>query len=189
MPHSLRSRFQALNEEAAIGDTVAQVRRELARPRTVLLGFRPQIVDPASGRTLWISTINNLTKTWYGAMLLRPTSFIRGLRCLFGDQALCCRSSDFRAVGGFRRDYPIMEDAELCIALHMAGPADSSRHRGRGRVRMLMHRPAVTSGRRIVAWGELRANLIFAYISVLWLAGATPTQLHHTYRTLYKDVR
>jgi hypothetical protein len=54
---------------------------------------------------------------------------------------------------------------------------------------MLLREPAVTSGRRIAAWGELRANAVFVRFSLAWLRGATPQQLHDLYRELYKDVR
>ena len=46
----------------------------------------------------------------------------RGARLLFGDQTLFCRACDFRRVGGYAPRLPIMEDADLCIRLHMAGP-------------------------------------------------------------------
>ena len=46
----------------------------------------------------------------------------RGARLLFGDQTLFCRAADFKRVGGFAARLPIMEDADLCIRLHMAGP-------------------------------------------------------------------
>ena len=64
---------------------------------------------------------NNTLKSYYGPLLLRPLSFLRGLRCLFGDQTMFCRAADFRRVGGFDGRLPIMEDADLCIRLHMAG--------------------------------------------------------------------
>ncbi|GFR52071.1 hypothetical protein Agub_g14594 [Astrephomene gubernaculifera] len=169
------------------GDAVAEVRSALSAPRTVLVGFRPLIED--GGRPMWASSLNNLAKTWYGPLLLRPASFVRGLRVVFGDQALSCRAADLRHAGGYRPDIPFMEDAELCLHMHMAGPARRDLHAGRGRVRMLMHRAATTSGRRIAAWGELRANWVFARVALMWLAGATPAQLHSCYRELYPDVR
>ncbi len=50
----------------------------------------------------------------------------RGLRCLFGDQTLFCRASDLWRVGGFDGSLPIMEDADLCIRMHEAGPDASA---------------------------------------------------------------
>ena len=43
---------------------------------------------------------------------------------LFGDQTLFCRASDFARVGGYDAALPIMEDADLCIRLHNAGPGE-----------------------------------------------------------------
>lgn len=180
---------------------VDQVRAAFRDPRTVVTGFRPLIADDT--RTLWFSTANNLTKTWYGPLLLRPASFVRGLRIIFGDQGMCCRARDFRHVGGYKADIPIMEDAELCLQLHMTGPAPAEQHGGgershagpslpkdpRGRLRMLMPEPAVTSARRIAAWGEARANAIFVLISVRWVAGASPHELHTLYKKLYSEIR
>lgn len=47
----------------------------------------------------------------------------RGMRALFGDQTLFCRASDFRSVGGFDERLRIMEDLDLVIRLHAAGPS------------------------------------------------------------------
>ncbi|KAG2453841.1 hypothetical protein HYH02_002048 [Chlamydomonas schloesseri] len=204
-------------------DAVACARHDFSIARTVLVGFRPLILD--GGRPMWFSTANNWAKTYYGPMLLRPASYVRGLRIMFGDQGLSCRAVDFRAVGGYRAYLPLMEDAELCLDLHNSGPAAaeaaevkvvataaavadvgvaSEEGKGRpahksssggggcsarGRVRMRQDRAAATSGRRIAAWGELRANCIFAYISMLWLAGAAPAELHAVQRRLYTDIR
>eukprot|EP00198_Chlamydomonas_reinhardtii_P006532 XP_001695868.1 predicted protein [Chlamydomonas reinhardtii] len=154
-------------------DAVACVREDFSIPRTVLVGFQPLIID--GGRPMWFSTFNNWAKTYYGPMLLRPASYVRGLRIMFGDQGLCCRAADFRAVGCYRAALPLMEDAELCLDLHNAGP--------------LQDRAAATSGRRIAAWGELRANCIFAYIALLWLGGAAPEELRAVQRRLYHDIR
>ena len=41
---------------------------------------------------------------------------------LFGDQTLYCRAADFRRVGGYDNKLPIMEDADLCLRMHMLGP-------------------------------------------------------------------
>lgn len=54
--------------------------------------------------------------------LTRGCGACRGARLLFGDQTLFCRACDFRRAGGYASRLPIMEDADLCIRLHMAGP-------------------------------------------------------------------
>ena len=58
-------------------------------------------------------------------MVLAHGAFLwarRGGRILFGDQTLFCRARDFARVGGYNMLLPIMEDADLCIRMHMAGP-------------------------------------------------------------------
>lgn len=45
----------------------------------------------------------------------------RGLRCLFGDQSLFVRAADFRRVGGYNERWPLMEDLDLILRMHMAG--------------------------------------------------------------------
>ena len=52
--------------------------------------------------------------------------YVEGLRVLFGDQAMFCRAIDFGYVGGFDENLPIMEDADLCIRMHEAGPASDA---------------------------------------------------------------
>lgn len=74
---------------------------------------------------------------------------------------------------------------ELDHLPHEDGPPTGPRQ-GRGRVRMLAGE-AVTSGRRIEAWGELRATVVFFAIGLRWYLGAAPAELHALYRTLYTD--
>lgn len=105
-------------------DLVAVMRRELRDPHTVLAGFVPLIEGP-KGR-LWVMSIHNFISTYYAPLLFRPLSFARGLRNLFGDQTLFCRACDFKSVGGFDARWPIMEDTDLCVRLHHAGPCRHS---------------------------------------------------------------
>ena len=76
---------------------------------------------------------HNVAKTFYAPLLFRPLSFARGLRVLFGDQAMFVRAEEFRRVGGFDEALPIMEDADLCVRLHDAGPARKTARRTEGR--------------------------------------------------------
>lgn len=120
----------------------------------------------------------------------------RGIRCLFGDQTLFCRATDFKTVGGFQDDLPIMEDVDLCIKLHEAGPSmssavepsrqTSSKHR-RGRVTMVMSPVNCTSGRRLSNWGSVQATLIHFYIALRWYFGASPAQMYGIYHQWYTD--
>jgi len=159
---------------------VEQARGALSQPGVVLGGFFPIIQD--SDRVLWFSSLHNAASTWYAPLLFRPLSFCRGLRLLFGDQAMFCRADRFRAVGGFNPELIIMEDADLCIRMHNEGPGDGRR----GRVRMLPS-AVVTSGRRIGDWGALRSTWIHFRIALQWYLGGSPEDLKETYYRIYGD--
>lgn len=111
-------------------------------------------------------------KSFYAPLLFRPLSYLCGLRILFGDQAIFCRSDAFAAAGGFDEGVPIMEDADLCLKLHAAGracrpvgapgrffapppPWRLPRGQPRGRL-VLVNRCVATDGRRFAAWGNAR---------------------------------
>jgi hypothetical protein len=139
-----------------------------------------------------------------------------------GDQTLFCRACDFKAVGGFDARWRIMEDTDLCVRMHDAGPCRhhvqpsqqqqqqqqqrgrSKRHSGGsssgagspdpapcgGRVRrvlQLLSRCSVTSGRRLDAWGPLRATYIHAVIGTNWFFTRDPHALQQLYEQLYTD--
>ena len=53
---------------------------------------------------------------------LKARAVRRGGRIMFGDQTLFCRACDLARVGGFDPALRIMEDADLCVRMHMAGP-------------------------------------------------------------------
>lgn len=165
-------------------DLVSILRHELSRPTTVLLGFRPTI--QGEKRTLWFFSIHNMLKSYYLPMIMRPLSYVRGLRVLFGDQLLCCRKADFNSVGGFDESLPIMEDADLCIRLHNAGPA-SALHHTRGRVKQVLNRTVVTSGRRLEAWGELYGTWVHFVIGLCWYIEKDPHKLKQLYHSMYTD--
>eukprot|EP00873_Tetraselmis_striata_P042897 jgi/Tetstr1/463161/TSEL_008095.t1 len=193
---SVKGRGRQMNEGAALAkgdilcflhaDTlpplnlVAQTRATLSKEEVVLGGFFPLIQEP--DRVLWFPTLHNAAKTWYAPMLFRPVSFARGLRLLFGDQAQFCRASDFRRLGGFDPELIIMEDADLCIRMHMQARGG----RRRGAVRMLPS-AVQTSGRRIGSWGNLRATWIHFRIALQWYLGGTPGELRTTYNKIYTD--
>jgi len=107
----------------------------------------------------------------------------RGLRILFGDQAMFARRNEVLATpwgGGPRRGgglgldprLEIMEDADLCLRLHGEGLAPFAR--GRRRILQLGPRvpgPAETSGRRIEALGQVRATCVHFVIGLAWAVG------------------
>ncbi|EIE27508.1 nucleotide-diphospho-sugar transferase [Coccomyxa subellipsoidea C-169] len=186
---------------------VAAVRRALADRRVVLGGFRTVI--EGQDRPLLFMTVHQYLKTYYLPLLLRPLSFFRGARCLFGDQTLFCRASDFQRVGGFDGSLPIMEDADLGIRMHEAGPQpplpavqqeDTRRSRRqsllsgvkhwtrrRGQVVMVNSPHARTSGRRLQAWGNAHATAVHFILGMSWYLGATPDQMRRLYARLYTD--
>jgi predicted nicotinamide N-methyase len=73
-------------------------------------------------------------------------------------------------VGGFDADLIIMEDADLCLRMHMDARAEERR---RGVIRML---PSVvqTSGRRIGSWGSWWATYVQFRIALQWYLGTHP---------------
>lgn len=180
------------------------IRATMACSDTVLGGFYPRIFSGSdTRRTLWFMSVNNWAKTFYGPLLLRPLSFARGMRCLFGDQAMFCRRSDFWRCGGFSEELPLMEDADLCVRMHMVGPGPNITRSGggdavgspserprRGRIRMVP-RAVHTSGRRIEAMGcPFRATYIHARIGLSWWftpAADRPDRLQRLKACLYRD--
>ena len=119
-------------------DGVAVVRRTMADRSLVLAAFVPRI-EMRGERVFWLISLHNVLKTFYLPFVLRPKMFLRGGRCFFGDQAMFCRTADFRKVGGFEEGLPIMEDAELCIKMSRLGGM------------RLVPRVVSTSGRRWVS--------------------------------------
>ncbi|KAK9826333.1 hypothetical protein WJX74_009762 [Apatococcus lobatus] len=189
------------------------VRRTLFPRRTVLAGFIVLIKTPPD-RLLWFMTCHHLLKTFYIPLIARPVSTLRGARLLFGDQTMFCSKADLLHAGGFDESLPIMEDADLCIRMHEAGPAASfaagsaqpesettnrcqastaafspmpMQRNGRGRIRLVWWPMAETSGRRLAAWGNLKATWIHFQLGLRWYLGASPEQLQQLYRAMYTD--
>jgi len=153
-------------------DFVTLAGNTLANPQIALAGF----VSIMTGKKLrWLTTAHNFIKTWYAPLLFRPLGFLRGVRLLFGDQAMICRRDDFKAIGGFDPAQTIMEEADLCQRMVRAR---------RGRVKQVC-RKVWSSDRRVASWGPLKANLTYLYVGILWGLGARPERLAR----LYEDMR
>ena len=101
-------------------DVVDVVRATLKRDRRIVVGGFVSLIE-TSEKTFWGMSLHNVLKTYYAPLLLRPVSFARGLRCLFGDQAMFVDAACFKSVGGFDESLPIMEDADLCVRMHESG--------------------------------------------------------------------
>lgn len=132
-----------------------------------LLGFPTRIAmfdedgsySPASEtRILWITTMHEYIAYFFYPLLFQPISFLRGLRCLFGDQNLSLRTVDGIKLGGFDDTLRIMEDLDLCLRV--------VEKLGKRVVRS--GRWGASSGRRIAQWGELNATYIHFRISLVW---------------------
>ena len=152
---------------------LAAVADALADPATVLVGGRCTLAGPAGVSRL--TTLHHRAKTHYGPLTYCPRRYLfRGMRLLFGDQALACRAADFAAVGGFDERLPVMEDADLCVRMNRDLNA------GRGRVRELPVR-VTTSDRRVRAAGAVRANLTYLKVALGWAVGVPPDRLGRWY--------
>lgn len=152
-------------------DLVAVIQRTLADQRVACGGFVAIMAGTRSTR--WGISLHNYLKTYYAPLLFRPHLFLRGLRLLFGDQAMFCRAADFLNCGGFDEALPIMEDGDLCLKLVR-----------KGRVRQV-NRIVFTSDRRVARWGALKATAIYLYIGILWGVGVSANYL----KKFYEDIR
>lgn len=166
-------------------DAVKHVWRVLnVDPGIVLGAFFTVIENPHTKKPMYFSTFHNFIKTYYAPLLFKPLSFLRGMRCCFGDQTLFCRKKDFERVGGYDDDLPIMEDADLCTRLHEHGREDGKY----GREVQILSAVNRTSGRRIHHWGNLKATLIQFYLGLRWFCGASAEELWNDYDRIYTDL-
>jgi rSAM/selenodomain-associated transferase 2 len=100
---------------------------------------------------------------WYVAQRCRL------LKLPFGDQALYARCDTFWELGGYRDDYPLMEDMEFVERLN-------KRHGF-----MVVEYPVFTSARRFEAQGYARRTLGNLYLQVLYKCGVHPARLAQLY--------
>jgi rSAM/selenodomain-associated transferase 2 len=152
-------------------DAMAVVAATMADPKVNLAGFTAVLAG--AEKTRWVTTAHNWLKTWYVPIIFRPHLFLKGGRLLFGDHAMFFRRTDFEAVGGFDVGMAVMEEADLCIRMARLG-----------RTR-LVNRIVITSDRRVVHWGEWRANWIYLKVGIRWGLGLDRKSLGK----LYPDIR
>jgi rSAM/selenodomain-associated transferase 2 len=153
------------------GDLISVAEGRLADPAIACAGFISLMSGPETTR--WDISALNLLKTYLAPLLFRPLLFLRGLRLLFGDQAMICRRQAFWLAGGFDENLPIMEDGDLCLRLLP-----------QGRI-VLINRVVESSDRRVRRWGAWKATLIYLSIGVLWGLGVAPRRL----KRFYEDIR
>jgi len=151
-------------------DLVTIIEKTLADSQVACGGFIS--VMAGANTTRWGITFHNYIKTYYTPLLFRPHLFFKGLRILFGDQVMFCRRQDFWDCGGFDRELPIMEDADLCLRLFR-----------KGKIR-LVNRTVQCSDRRVAKLGVLKANAIYFYIGYLWGMGVSANYLKRFYENI-----
>lgn len=152
-------------------DLVAVIERTLADETIAAGGF---ISLMTGENTRWGISLHNFLKTYYAPLIFRPHLFFgRGMRLLFGDQAIFCRRQQFLGCGGFDPSQPIMEEADLCLKLNQYGRICQ--------VNRVVH----SSDRRVVHWGAWKATGIYMAIGLLWAMGVPATRL----KQFYQEVR
>jgi rSAM/selenodomain-associated transferase 2 len=152
-------------------DVISVIEQTLRDPKIACGGFVSLMAGEQ--KTRWGISFHNYLKTYYAPLLFKPHLFVKGLRLLFGDQAMFCRRTDFWDCGGFDESLPIMEDGDLCRKLLQ-----------KGRIRQV-DRVVQSSDRRVHKWGAWKATAIYLYIGVLWGIGVSTSYL----KRFYEDVR
>lgn len=104
----------------------------------------------------------------------RYLEFYVGLRCKllrlpFGDQAIFIRKKLFEEIGGYREDFPLMEDMELVQRLN--------RQNGFA----VLDFPVYTSARRYEKDGFFKRGLDNLYLQLLYRFGVHPQELAKKY--------
>lgn len=83
----------------------------------------------------------------------------------YGDQALFVRRSLFEKLGGYREDFPLMEDVELVRRLHRCSGFE------------ILPAPVYTSARRFEGDGYLKRTCGNLYLQLLYAFGVHPQKL------------
>jgi glycosyltransferase involved in cell wall biosynthesis len=168
-------------------DSVRHVRTSLSSPGTILGGFKSRIsiIDGHDEKILWFPTLHQYIGFDLYPCLFRPWHYACGLRCVFGDQNIFCRRDDFLQVGGYDEELVIMEDVDLCLRMF-----EYFKSKRRGCVIERVPAWSITSGRRIAAWGSLRATLIHFRIGLRWFLFSRSRhrdRLYDDYHAIYTD--
>lgn len=93
----------------------------------------------------------------------------RFLKLPYGDQALFVRRSLFEELGGYREDFPLMEDVELVRRLHQHDGFE------------ILPAPVYTSARRFENEGYLKRTCGNLYLQMLYALGVHPQKLAQHY--------
>lgn len=161
-----------LHADTLVPKNLAQIIDEtLVKPYIALAGFTSIMGKP--GKIRWFTTLLNYSKTYLAPLIYNPyRCLFKGLRLLFGDQAMFCRRADFHQVGGFDDEKRIMEEADLCTKLNRLGW-----------IRQIPQQ-VYTSDRRIAQLGFWKAHVIYLGIFFLWILGVSTDKLQRYYKTI-----
>ena len=86
--------------------------------------------------------------------------------------------------------------ASSVLTSRSPGAAEQSRHlrqmerlksKCKGRIRLVWWPMSETSGRRLAAWGNVKATWIHFQLGLRWYLGASPEQMHQLYLAMYTD--
>ena len=152
-------------------DLVTVIEKTLDNPTIACGGFISLMTGMLNTR--WSFSLNNYLKTYYAPLLFRPHLFVKGLRIIFGDQVMFCRRTDFLDCGGFDRELPILEDANLCLKLLRYGRIYQ------------VDRIVQSSDRTVAKLGFFKAHALYFYVGFLWGFGVSATYL----KKFYADIR
>jgi len=119
-----------------LGGVPAAITSGLSFARILLKAYGPDAHVFLSARrwgcpNSYLITVTRLS-AWLGLSTCTPVGASAGHKYVLpaavhtGDQTLFCRACDFKSVGGFDARWPIMEDTDLCVRLHHAGPCRHS---------------------------------------------------------------
>jgi hypothetical protein len=87
-----------------------------------------------------------------------------------GDQGLFVTPGAFQAVGGFRSDFPVMEDVEICRLLL------------RRKTFVIRPEKVITSARKYKRVGVVKLQTIFAFMHLYYWLGRPIGEVHAVYR-------
>lgn len=169
--HSPRCRAKQMNAGArcAKGDWLIFLHADTELPAESFYAFM-QAVEKRARLNSGAFTFRVANKR----LVYRYLEFYVGLRCKwlklpYGDQAIFVKRSFFEAAGGYREDFPLMEDMELMERLNkQEGFA-------------VLEYPVFTSARRFETDGYLRRTCGNLYLQILYKLGVHPKELAKKY--------
>jgi hypothetical protein len=97
------------------------------------------------------------------------------------------RESILRGSAADHAALPPLMPASVCEGQQACKQAWRTGLRSRRRIRHVMYRSNVTSGRRMVHWGGLKTTYLHFKFGLMWYFGCSPRQLQKAYDELYTD--